>query len=367
MNTSTLHRIDRFLDHLCESGVDALLANATLIQYCVQEMFKGRQIPAIAKNVAAKFSGGENMFLGSGVIQIDAKELEAALWRYVAQGIAKNGATYKAGKEHFAIDGAMHQFRINAKYRAKLKALAIEFAGKNIFTGDDVSEAVGVSEMAATYVPITRDEFEAWLTEVWGAGNWNLRAGSAGVYRLKLGRKVSIQVSSSIGSADTNMSVGEGAIHVAMVGRVTGRTLNKKAVGKSRINRTKGWKGNLLAAVKAVEAEYNLRPNFYDAIADPEAYRSETLERIESVPGGAQSDFWRSLHDWVSSGKVLSDKQAEALMRQTKDFKPSGKPAASRPASSGGMSAAEIKQRVQAQARGYNRDTGGGNWSDFGG
>lgn len=450
MSTHILHRIDRVLADLGESGADALLANGTLIQYCVQDMFKGRQIPTIAKNVAKKFNGVENMFLGPGVIQIDPKELEAALWKYVAQDIASAGQSYKAGKEHFAIDGVMHKFRVATKYRAKLKALAIAEIGRDIFTSDvsesgsseialtfkdkrsrnraddavltefpdavqagqletrhteptvlyvsgtkaevaitylsrrkfsftrSTSEGVnwhqtfndgfvsgltGVNEMAATYVPITRDEFEAWLTEVWGSGNWNIRSGSVGVYRLKLGPKVSLEVSSSIGRADTNMGVGEGAIHVAMVGRVTGRTLNRKATGKSRINRTKGWKGNLLAALKALEAAYRESPAFYESIADPAGYRDETLARIASIPGSDADVFWSSLRDQVSAGRVLSDKQTAVLMRRTPDFKYTGRTAT--PPSSRSTDVARI---ARSQRRGYLRDIGmeGGGVSDFG-
>lgn len=421
-----IHRIDDSLALLGENGAASLVDNVTLMQYCVQDMFKKRQIPAIAKSVAKKFSGSENIFLGNGVLEINPKELEAALWQYVGKSVAAFAGKVKPGKEHFAIDGTMQQFNIDPKYRAKVKAAAVTELGRDIFTNDDVHESVtpstddmnydraanlrpgdpvihrgelhhvyrirksrfstktlqgtpgdtdptytgpsreiptlsaavtlknswgqqlkpisftrpvaesvdwrrefeqgfidvlgGVSEMAATYVPITRDEFEAWLTEVWGAKNWNIRAGSVGVYRLKLGPKVSLEVSSSIGRADTNMGVGEAAIHVAMVGRVSGRTLNKKATGKSRINRTKGWKANLLAALEALKAAYNESPAFYEAISDPAAYKDETLARIDSIPDSGNDVFWSSLRNQVEAGRVLSDKQTQVLLRRTPDF-----------------------------------------------
>lgn len=452
MTNALLNRIARSLTALGESGSDALLANMTLMQYCVQDMFKGRQIPNIAKNVAKKFSGGENMFLGPGVLSIDPQQLEAALWKYVGQAVASAAAKVKAGKEHYAIDGIVQQFRIDAKYRDKVKSAAVAAIGRDIFANDGVAESKlvltfankharnraddevltafsdvvdrgeletrqkhtqpnvlyvlgkyadsvpqflkrdtriqftskveesrltpaiwhrefndgfyrvrsGVNEMAATYVPITREEFESWLSEIWGAGNWNIRAGSVGVYRLKLGPKVSLEVSSSIGRADTNMGVGEGAIHVAMVGRVSGRVLNKKATGKSRINRTKGWKGNLLAALKALEAAYKASPMFYEAIADPESYKDEMLGRIASIPGSDSSEFWKSLRDFVASGRVLSDKQAAILMRETPSYKHTASSRTSTPTPQ------QIRQIVKLQARDYNRDTGGGRWDNFG-
>lgn len=244
------------------------------------------------------------------------------------------------------------------KYRTVAVTLRNDFGQK--LKPISFSETVGesVNEMAATYVPITREEFEAWLTEVWGAGNWNIRSGSVGVYRLKLGPKVSLEVSSSIGRADTNMGVGEAAIHVAMVGRVTGRVLNKKATGKSRVNRTKGWKGNLLAALKALEAAYKASPAFYEAISDPESYKDEMLGRIAAVPGSDSSDFWASLRDAVASGRVLSDKQTAIVMRETPAYKHT-------PRSAPTPTAPQIRQAARLQARDYQRDTGGGRWSDF--
>lgn len=170
-----------------------------------------------------------------------------------------------------------------------------------------------LAEMAARYVEITREEFERFLDESWGEGNWNPRAGSVGVYRLKLSPKCSVEVSSSIGSADRNMGVGAAAIHVRMVSRRYGRVLNKKAIGKSRLHRTTNWRSNVAKAFQDVREEYMKRPYFYDAIAEPDEYKRDTLARLERVPGWQSDKYVSSFHAQVSGGAVLTDAQRSLL------------------------------------------------------
>lgn len=61
----------------------------TVIEYGVQEMFKRKSPRAAARATAKKLSGSENMFLGSGVVSIDAERLEQNLWRRLVDQTAK--------------------------------------------------------------------------------------------------------------------------------------------------------------------------------------------------------------------------------------------------------------------------------------
>jgi hypothetical protein len=167
--------------------------------------------------------------------------------------------------------------------------------------------------MAATYVNISRDEFESWLDETWGRGNWNIREGSVGVYRLRLGPRVSIEVSSSIGSRDENLSRGRAAIHTKLVSRRYGRAVNKKAAGQSRVNRTTNWRKSLEKVIRNFVREYVDRRYFYEAIADQDRYKQEVIGMIEQNVGWQDNAFFKSIHDQVSGGRVLTEKQARAV------------------------------------------------------
>jgi hypothetical protein len=124
-------------------GVDQS-TNSTVVEYAVQEMLKGKSPAAAAKRTVKKLSGGTNMFIGPGVVQIDPKALEAALWDRMAETAIKVLPQYAAGKEHYVLGGTLLRFSqtalgIPAKpaMRARLKALIVEKMSNNPFTSDD--------------------------------------------------------------------------------------------------------------------------------------------------------------------------------------------------------------------------------------
>ncbi len=83
--------------------------HGTVIEYAVQEMFKGKSPSVAAKNTAAKLNGGTNMFIDSvNETDIDPRELEDALLdrmsSYAAQG------RVAPGQELGAVRGALMNF-----------------------------------------------------------------------------------------------------------------------------------------------------------------------------------------------------------------------------------------------------------------
>jgi hypothetical protein len=57
----------------------------TVVEYGVREMFKHKSPRAAARSTAKKLSGSENLFLGPGVVAIDADRLEQNLWRRLVE------------------------------------------------------------------------------------------------------------------------------------------------------------------------------------------------------------------------------------------------------------------------------------------
>jgi L-alanine-DL-glutamate epimerase-like enolase superfamily enzyme len=118
--------------------------NPTVVEYAVQDLFKGKSPAAAAKHTAKKLSGGTNMFLGPGITTIDPKALEAALWDRMAEYAARGVPKYTGGREHYALGGTLQFFKQTPfggvdkpAARAKLKALVIAKLGHNPFTSDD--------------------------------------------------------------------------------------------------------------------------------------------------------------------------------------------------------------------------------------
>jgi hypothetical protein len=111
--------------------------NPTVVEYAVQDLFKGKSPAAAAKATAKKLSGHENFFLGTGVSTIDPQALEAALWDRLATFAAKDVASLKIGKEHYALGGTLQHFNQKPALRARLKAAVIAQLGRDPFTADD--------------------------------------------------------------------------------------------------------------------------------------------------------------------------------------------------------------------------------------
>jgi hypothetical protein len=171
----------------------------------------------------------------------------------------------------------------------------------------------------ATYVAITRDEFEEFLNTLNTTPQrpaWVLKDNTAGVYLLHVEKseRVAIRVSTSIGRHDEVVGVGKGAIHFALVSQINGSVLNKKAAGQSRVNRTQGWRKNCTKVIKNIVSAYLKASDFYEAIADREAYKSAVTGDIEAFPGWENHPELKNLHTLVSNGNIMNFRQRELLI-----------------------------------------------------
>jgi hypothetical protein len=165
----------------------------------------------------------------------------------------------------------------------------------------------------ATYVPISREDFEQWLDSL--GHKWRRAPGKEGVYLVELSPDVGVHVSSSVGSQDMAMGRARGAMYMRLVSLKNGRTLNKKDVGQSKFYRTEGWRETLRKAFDRLKQAYMKAKAFYDKLAtvDPDSYKADTLALIEEVPGWESDALLRDFHDRVDKGGILSTKQEQLI------------------------------------------------------
>jgi hypothetical protein len=133
-----------------------------------------------------------------------------------------------------------------------------------------------------TYVQLTRDEFEEWLTRDLGfsPSEWRLKPGRGGVYQLFLSPTVAIEVNSTTGAQDAVMGRGNASMSLWLASRVNGKVLNKKAMGQSHFARTLNWRENWKKGVERMKDAYLKSKDFYDRLA---SNTSKTRSRSLSV------------------------------------------------------------------------------------
>ena len=178
---------------------------------------------------------------------------------------------------------------------------------------------------AGTYVQITRKEFEDWLDSLGFRGKWRLKSGRGGVYQLPLSPQVMIEINSTTGSQAQAMQRGRASMSLKLVSRVTGKTLNKKAMGQRHFARTTNWRKNWAKGVDRMKTTYQGSKGWYDQIAeieDRDKYKAELMGRIEAVPGWDGDAFLTSLHERLGKGGVLTSKQKAALERTEGRIRP---------------------------------------------
>ncbi len=161
---------------------------------------------------------------------------------------------------------------------------------------------------ASTYVEISRADLEAWL-ETLGTP-WVRDPNHVGIYRLPLGPKVAIKVSSTIGSGDKGVGKGEGSMQLSLISTVSGETVNKRAQGQKGFNRTKNWRENWREGVNSMRAEYAKMPDFYErnaSVPDRGRYRLDTMARIEAIPGWRSDERLARMHNRADERKVLTE------------------------------------------------------------
>lgn len=180
--------------------------------------------------------------------------------------------------------------------------------------------------MPATYVQISREEFEAWLrslptTIVTG---WERNPSTAGIYYVGFSPKVGVKISSSIGKSDDVMGRGEASIDLALASMLTKNVLNRKASPQSRYHRTQNWKKNLEKGITHWYQVYRQNQDFYDLIApiaDRKLYKKERLDIVSRIPGMSEDPQLLRIQDILSKDGVLSQQQ-ELIIKIAKDLRP---------------------------------------------
>jgi hypothetical protein len=183
--------------------------------------------------------------------------------------------------------------------------------------------------MAATYVQISREEFEDYLTSTIVPilrKSWSRKGTTAGVYVFPLSDFASLEISSSIGTRDEAMGVGNAAIHVRLKSADGRLTLNGKGEqdSKSRVNRTSGWRDSLTKLVRQYVSTYQKSPRFYDTISKYgkfDNYLEHWKDQIRGVNGWENSEFLGNLMGQLSSKKMLSEAQEAAVVKSISSSK----------------------------------------------
>ncbi len=174
----------------------------------------------------------------------------------------------------------------------------------------------------ATYVTITREDFEKWLDSL--PHKWERKPQTAGVYWLRISPSVAVEVHSSLTGRDDSMGYADASMKMLLISTVTRQVLNRKDQGQSHFKRTSGWRESLRKGVDRMLDAYNRSAAFYDevaTIADRQAYTQEWLDRIVKIPGWEQDNLLASFHDRLKGGGLLSVKQ-RAIIEGSEGRKP---------------------------------------------
>lgn len=143
MDRSTTVRLENLRLRLESEGAvgNNKSSHPTAVQYAMNLLRQKKSPKAAAKATALKLSGSPNMFLGSPVdaVLIVPEELEQHVWEQLADSVVKALKSFKAGKEHYALDGTLQLYGVNPKLRSELKKRVIASLGSDPFTSDDVS------------------------------------------------------------------------------------------------------------------------------------------------------------------------------------------------------------------------------------
>lgn len=186
----------------------------------------------------------------------------------------------------------------------------------------------------ASYVTITREELEHWLGAL--PQPWSRKPNTAGIYLIHMSDVVAVRLSSTLSVSEGNITkdYAQASMQLALVSRITGQVLNKKAQGQSHFKRTTNWRTTWKDGIERMRDAYMKAQGFYDALAaikDREAYKNDTLDKIEAVQGWQTHDLLADLHKRVAQDGILTQKQL-AFVEDMARKKAPPPPAPSKPA-----------------------------------
>jgi hypothetical protein len=167
--------------------------------------------------------------------------------------------------------------------------------------------------MAPTFTEIKTDDFETWIGGV--CPIYEKSPDHTGVYFIPLSETVRLYISTSLGHKRKVIPRGRAACHMKLQSRVTNRTINSQGLGQQRFNRTSGWKENWAAGVEKMISVYAESKGFYDKLAaqTQQEYAEPLIAKIEGVKNWQRFNILQDLHDALTDGKWLTEKQEGAI------------------------------------------------------
>lgn len=173
--------------------------------------------------------------------------------------------------------------------------------------------------MSATYVKITRQEFEDWLYELCPV--FERDEETEGLYRCPVSPYVAVKISTTLGRNDAVIRKNQGRCRMSMVRRDSGKELRKPQASSNpsydRCNRTTGWRDNWADALRGLFASFKGDRDHYNRLGKQtqEEYAAEWRERIESVGDWQQKAILKDLHGLLGRGVWMSGKQEAAVWK----------------------------------------------------
>lgn len=167
-----------------------------------------------------------------------------------------------------------------------------------------------------SYINITRQELEDWfdsLPHTLGRA-WERVTGREGIYLIHLSDRVAVRLSSTQASTNTSMGRGRASMNLTLVSLVNGHVLNRKARDRKHFKRTTNWRKTWAKGLEYWAKVYNDNPDFYEKIADRDAYKAKWLGIIDSLPMGGDDPKVISARDTLEGGGVLWNGQEKYLL-----------------------------------------------------
>ena len=171
--------------------------------------------------------------------------------------------------------------------------------------------------MAATYLKITRDEFEDWLYEICPV--FERAEKTEGVYFCPMSPYVAVRISTTLGQNDTVIRKDYGRCRMWFVRRDNRKGLRKPRSSSNpdfeQCNRTQGWRVNWTDALCSLFASFKGDRDHYNDLGKQtqKEYAVEWRVRIESVKDWEKFKILKDLHDSLGSPHWLSGKQEMAV------------------------------------------------------
>lgn len=212
--------------------------------------------------------------------------------------------------------------------------------------------------MAATYVKITRQEFEDWLYALCPVFERDEK--TEGIYLWPLSRYVAIKLSTTLGQTDAVIAKNQGRCRIVFVRRENGKPLakphNSSNASFQQCNRTQGWQDNWSEALRGMIASFKGDREHYNRLGKQtqEEYAAEWLALIESVKGWAEWEILRDFRDTLKAGYWLTGRQEGAVwkfLRPGAGKKKGGKKSASATRKTSGTVDRELLEALMATAK----------------